>query len=145
MPGTAIKPTITLGPATTNTRNCQICTPVGPNEDDCHKMTSCTPKVAQVTNTMGSSSVHVGPLTGTALYTAVSNALVSACPPATQTTSATECMGTEPVQIKDIAFKEGDGTLGKGEIAVLIDHGFYTDTKSQRGEFLPKLYTRLHG
>lgn len=83
---------------------------------------------------MGSSSVHVGPLTGTALYTAVSNALVSACPPATQTTSATECMGTEPVIIKNVAFKEADDTKGEGEIEVLVDHGFYTDTEKQRGE-----------
>lgn len=95
-------------------------------------MTSCTPKVAQVTNTVGSSSVHVGPLTGTALYTSISKALETACPSVTQTKSATHCQGTEPVKIPKVAYKEGDGTRGYGELELLVDNGFY-DTTPRRG------------
>jgi len=45
MPGSPIHPSENLGPATTNTKLCQVCTPVINNEDSCLTITNCLPQV----------------------------------------------------------------------------------------------------
>ena len=45
MPGSPIQPSRNLGPATTNTKLCQVCTPVVNNEDSCSTITNCLPQV----------------------------------------------------------------------------------------------------
>ena len=88
------------------------------------------PKTAQVTATMGNSSVHLGTLTGSALYTSVSDALTSLCPDVTQTTSSTQCQETDSFKIKDIEYKKSDGSLERGgELEVLVEASYYNDTK----------------
>ncbi|KIW91231.1 uncharacterized protein Z519_08127 [Cladophialophora bantiana CBS 173.52] len=61
--------------ASAYTKNCQGCTLVGFNAPSCTTVLQCTPTSAEVTVQAGSSLVHIGTLTGTALYTSISSAL----------------------------------------------------------------------
>ncbi|KAI9850866.1 MAG: hypothetical protein M1838_004935 [Thelocarpon superellum] len=82
-----------------------------------------SPMSAAVTVQAGSAPVHVGTLTGSALYTSISSALEHLCPSVTQTTSMTACE-TGSVTIGDIDFSD-DGTLGQGELVVVVDSSAY--------------------
>ena len=87
----------------------------------------CTPG-AEVTVQAGSSPVHIGTLTGTALYTSVSSALEKLRPSVTQTKSPTACE-TGSVVVHDIEYvKRGQprhrrrtGHQSSGEF-VQLDH-----------------------
>ncbi|KUJ10847.1 uncharacterized protein LY89DRAFT_543365, partial [Mollisia scopiformis] len=70
-PGATTSISTDLAPATTNTNACMVCTPYAVNEDNCNTIANCVPQYAVATVTVGSAPVHVGALTGTALYTAV--------------------------------------------------------------------------
>ncbi|KAH6669983.1 hypothetical protein B0J14DRAFT_452576, partial [Halenospora varia] len=97
-------PITTLGPIVTNIRLCQACTPVVVNEDTCTILPNCIPQAAQVKVQAGSSPVHVGTLTGSALYTSMSSAMEKLCPPA------------------------GNGYLKHGELLVTIEASQYNET-----------------
>ena len=123
-PGAAAVVSVTngLGPATTNTALCQICTPYAINGDDCTTINGCTPQAAAATVTAGTSPVHVGTLTGSALYTTISSALESLCPPATGTTQV-QCVQTDSVTVGGIDYfmtsDNPDDTLGRdGELTI---------------------------
>lgn len=116
-----------LGEATTNTRLCQVCTPYAINEDSCQTIPGCIPQVAAASVTVGSKPVHVGTLTGTDLYTSVSDALVSLCPTPSQTSSATQCDETGSVSIGGIEYVDQD-SLQTGSLVVQIPTSGYNDS-----------------
>lgn len=75
----------------------------------------------------GSKPVHVGTLTGTDLYTSVSDALVSLCPTPSQTTSATQCDETGSVSIGGIEYVD-QNSLETGSLVVQIPTSGYNDS-----------------
>lgn len=115
-PNTAPSPTM-------NRDTCDICTPYAANEDICTRISGCTPLKGAATVEAGSSAVNVGTLTSDALYTSVSKALASICPPATQTTDFTHC-STDVATVKGITYV-ADGTL-------LTDGKFVVQVKSSQ-------------
>lgn len=115
-----------LGPAATNRKRCQVCTPVVNNEDECSSIKNCVVQTGAVTIEAGSSSVHVGTMTGSALYTGVSKALESLCPSVTQTKSMTGC-STDTAKVNNIAFVDG-GFLAEGTIDVKVGSSAYNVT-----------------
>ncbi|KAF2159423.1 hypothetical protein M409DRAFT_60774 [Zasmidium cellare ATCC 36951] len=96
------------------------------NEDSCTTIPNCLPQKAKASVTVATSPLHVGTLTGDALYTGVSNALVSVCPPVTQTTSATKCSGT--ATIKGITYVESDSISHDGELEIFAAFSSYNQT-----------------
>ncbi|KAL9598718.1 MAG: hypothetical protein Q9179_003810 [Wetmoreana sp. 5 TL-2023] len=105
-PQITIKPTV--GPAMTDTKHCQVCTPVVKwEEQSCTSLPGCIVQTGAVTVQAGSSPVHVGTLTGSELYNSVSSALEKLCPSATQTDSLTTCE-TDTVRIKNIPYMDGE-------------------------------------
>ena len=136
MPATTatIKPDTSLGGPTTYQRLCQVCSQVENNADACSSMTSCIPMTAEVTATMGHSSVHVGTLTGEALYTSISNALTSLCPPPTQTHTPSQCTESVTLNIPGIDWKDQDAgvRMDDGELKVLVETSSYNDTNILR-------------
>ncbi|KAJ5168164.1 uncharacterized protein N7482_003758 [Penicillium canariense] len=115
-----------LGPATTDTKHCQVCTPVVNNEDECTSIKNCVVQTGAVTVQAGSSSVHVGTMTGSALYTGISKALESLCPSVTQTTSMTGCE-TGTAKIKNVPYVNA-GFLAEGTIDVKVEASQYNVT-----------------
>ncbi|KAM0140772.1 hypothetical protein ACHAP3_002451 [Botrytis cinerea] len=100
IPDSQITPTISLGPVVTDIRSCQICTPVEKNEDSCTTISGRCPESATATVQVGSSPVHVGTLTGTALYS---------------------------ITIKDIDYIN-DEALAQGELSARVEASQYTAT-----------------
>ncbi|TVY40883.1 hypothetical protein LOCC1_G006489 [Lachnellula occidentalis] len=129
MPGASatITTNIALGPASTNSALCQVCSLAVVNEDACSSIANCIPQAAQASVQAGSSPVHVGTLTGTALYTSVSSALEQLCPPVTQTNSATKCSETDTIKIGNIQAIE-DNSLTTGEMDVTVKSSSYNAT-----------------
>ncbi|KAI9758154.1 MAG: hypothetical protein M4579_003187 [Chaenotheca gracillima] len=113
----------TLGPVTTDLKGCQVCTPVVNNEDSCSTIDGCIVKTGAVTVQAGSSPVHVGTLTGTQLYTSISNALETLCPSPTQTTGMTAC-STDSVDIEDVPYVNA-GFLSQGKLVVTVEASQY--------------------
>lgn len=122
-----ITPTATLGPVTTDTKHCQVCTPVVNNENSCNTIPGCIVQTGAVTVQAGSSPVHVGTLTSTKLYTSVSNALEKLCPPATQTTSMTAC-STDSVTVKGIDYVDAGFLSTGGELLISVESSQYNLT-----------------
>lgn len=61
---------------------CQVCTVVGPNEDDCSPLPSslgCTPLTSSTILSFDTSGVTVGTLTGSALYSAITSGIDQVC------------------------------------------------------------------
>ncbi|KAG8527934.1 uncharacterized protein KY384_006850 [Bacidia gigantensis] len=112
---------------TTNSKICEVCTPYAANEADCTKMPNCTPIQGAATVEAGSSAVNVGTLTSDALYTSVSKALESICPPATQTTDFTHC-STDTASIKGIKYVADESLLDDGEFVVTVKSSQYNMT-----------------
>lgn len=129
MPGAAavVTPTNALGPATTNPAICQVCSPYAVNGADCTTIPNCTPQAAAATVQAGTSPVHVGTLTGSALYTSVSSALESLCPPVTGTT-VQSCVETDQVTIRGIDYVEEDQLQRDGEFIVKVASSSYNYT-----------------
>lgn len=129
MPGAAaaVSPTNALGPATTNTAVWQVCTPYAVNGADCTTIPNFTPFAATASVQAGTSPVHVGTLTGSALYTSVSSALESLCPPVTGT-SVQSCVETDQVTIGGIDYVEEDQLLKDGEFIVKVASSSYNYT-----------------
>ncbi|PMD61158.1 uncharacterized protein K444DRAFT_477473, partial [Hyaloscypha bicolor E] len=69
-PGATTSISTDLPPPSTNSKACMVCTPYAINEDNCNTIPNCSPQIAVATVTVGSAPVHVGTLTGVALYTA---------------------------------------------------------------------------
>lgn len=124
IPESQITPTISLGPVVTDIPSCKICTLVENNEDSCTTISACYAESATVQ--VGSSPVHVGTLTGTALYTSISSALNKLCPSVTQTSRFTKC-STDSIPIKDIDYINGE-TLAQGELIVRVEASQYNAT-----------------
>lgn len=115
-------------PPNTDTARCQVCTPYAINGDDCTSMTSCVPQVPSVYVQAGSSPVHVGTLTSTALSSSISSALESLCPTVSQTTEMTKC-SQEAIKIPKIPYKNpGDNLLDHGELNVRVQASQYNAT-----------------
>ncbi|KAI4253230.1 MAG: hypothetical protein LQ352_003809 [Teloschistes flavicans] len=113
---------------TTDTTRCQICTPYAINEDDCTSIPNCTPQLPSAYVQAGSSPVHVGTLTSTALSSSISSALESLCPSVTQTTEMTRC-SEEAIKIPKIPYKNpGDGLLDHGELEIRVQASQYNAT-----------------
>ena len=131
LPSTSADISITngLGPATTDKSDCMAGSRYAINGGDMTSIPGCFPQTAQATVEAGSSPVHVGTLTGTALYTSISSALESICPSVSQTTSATVCE-TDAVTINDIDYVDPvDGTLARtGELVVQVQSSSYNVT-----------------
>lgn len=83
------------------------------------------PTGAEITFQAGSSPVHVGTLTGTALYTSVSSALEKLCPPVSQTKNPTACE-TGSVVVHDIEYISDDSLDTDGELVVKVAASSYT-------------------
>ena len=112
---------------TTNKNVCEVCTPYAANEADCTKISGCTPIKGAATVEAGSSAVNVGTLTSDALYTSISEALESICPPATQTTGFTHC-STDVATIQGIDYVADDLLLTDGEFVVQVKSSQYNLT-----------------
>ncbi|KAI0123271.1 hypothetical protein BJ170DRAFT_104251 [Xylariales sp. AK1849] len=112
-----------FGPPTTDSKHCQVCTQVVNNEDSCSSMTDCIVQTGAVTIEVGTSSVHVGTLMGTALYTSVSSALEKICP--TPTSSGFTSCKTDTVSISKIPFVEDDLLSNSGELQVSVESSTY--------------------
>ncbi len=127
LPGTSADVSITngLGPVTTDMADILAGSRYAINGGDMTSVPGCFPQQVKATVQAGSSPVHVGTLTGTALYTSISSALESICPSVTQTTSATTCE-TGTVTIKHIDYVDPvDGTLAQGELDVQVRSSSY--------------------
>ncbi|KAL8701350.1 MAG: hypothetical protein Q9201_004951 [Fulgogasparrea decipioides] len=125
-PQITIKPTV--GPAMTDTKHCQVCTPVVKwEEQSCTSLPGCIVQTGAVTVQAGSSPVHVGTLTGSELYNSVSSALEKLCPSATQTDSLTTCE-TDTVRIKNIPYMDGEKAYDDGELVVSVESSQYNLT-----------------
>jgi hypothetical protein len=105
-----------------------VCTPYAINEDNCNTIPNCSPQIAVATVTVGSAPVHVGTLTGVALYTAVSNALESLCPPVTQTTTSTQCSETGQAEIGGVPYVDPGESLDSGSLIVKVPTSGYNLT-----------------
>lgn len=127
-PGVTTSISTDLPPPTTNTKACMVCTPLGINEDNCQPITNCIAQAAVATVTVGSAPVHVGTLTGTALYTSVSKALESLCPPVTQTTTSTQCLETGEASIGGVSYVGSDEMLGSGSLVIKVPESGYNVT-----------------
>ncbi|KAL8792757.1 MAG: hypothetical protein Q9195_004644 [Heterodermia aff. obscurata] len=112
---------------TTNSEVCEVCTPYAANEADCTSISGCTPVKGAATVEAGSSAVNVGTLTSDALYTSVSEALESICPPATQTTDFTHC-STDAATIKGITYIAEEALLKDGEFVIQVKSSQYNLT-----------------
>ncbi|KAI1774984.1 hypothetical protein F4818DRAFT_441806 [Hypoxylon cercidicola] len=112
-----------LGPSTTNKKLCQVCTRVVNNEDSCHSMKDCIVQAGKVTIEAGTSSVHVGTLTGSALYTSVSSALDKICP--TPTSSGFTSCKTDPVSIGKIPYVSLDFLSRDSKLQVSVESSKY--------------------
>ena len=125
VPATAKETVTTL--ASTYTRNCNVCTRVEFNAPSCTSVPKCTPTKAEIHVQAGSSAVHVGTLTGTALYTSVSSALEKLCPTVTQSQSSTACK-TNSVKIPKIDYINGDTLDKAGQLVVKVESSSYNTT-----------------
>ena len=94
---------------------------------DCTTIPNCTPQAAAATVEAGTSPVHVGTLTGSALYTSVSSALESLCSPVTGTT-AQSCVETDQVTIGGIDYARDDELQSDGEFIVKVASSSYNYT-----------------
>ncbi|KAI4158030.1 MAG: hypothetical protein L6R39_000557 [Caloplaca ligustica] len=113
---------------TTDTALCQVCTPIAINEDDCTSMTSCVPHAPSAYVEAGSSPVHVGTLTSTALSSSISSALEKLCPTVTQTTEMTRC-SDEAVKVDKIPYKNpADDLLDHGDLEIRVQASQYNAT-----------------
>ncbi|QIW98705.1 hypothetical protein AMS68_004223 [Peltaster fructicola] len=113
----------------TNTALCQVCSQVAAFGDSCTTMPNCTPLRAEANVTVGTvSPVIVGTLTGSALYTSISNALTSICPPVTQTTALTTCSGTAKIGGITYVGDESQSLAKDGEIIVSTQNSGYNET-----------------
>jgi hypothetical protein len=117
-----------LATPTTNTKACMICTRNTIDEGNCKPIPDCIPQIAVATVTVGSAPVHVGTLTGTALYTSVSVALESLCPPVTQTTSSTQCSETGQAEIGGVQYVDSDESLETGSLIIKVPTSGYNIT-----------------
>ncbi|KAI4181927.1 MAG: hypothetical protein LQ346_006676 [Caloplaca aetnensis] len=113
--------------ATTRLDVCEVCTPYAANEDDCTKIPGCTPALGAATVEAGSSAINVGTLTSDALYTSVSQAIQSLCPPATKAGEFAHC-ATEAASIKGITYVADDQLLDDGELVVQVKSSQYNLT-----------------
>ncbi|KAJ5591554.1 uncharacterized protein N7459_001923 [Penicillium hispanicum] len=132
-----------LGPATTNTKMCQVCTPVVVNEDSCTSIKDCVVQTGAVTVQVGSSSVNVGTMTGSALYTGVSKALEALCPTVTQTESWTACE-TGPAKVHDVPYIYAD-YLSEGSLDVSVETSQYNVTSLRDAMIKSAALTAMHG
>jgi hypothetical protein len=128
MPGTSAAEVVTTE-AVTYTNNCQACTLIGGIADTptCTSVSGCIPTQALAQVQAGSSPVHVGTLTGSALYTSISSALETLCPPVTQTTTSTQCESTGRV-IRGISYIVDEGLETDGELTVRAEASAYNET-----------------
>jgi hypothetical protein len=130
LPGASAQITTTanLGPASTNTAMCEVCTPVVNNEDSCSTIPGCVIQTGAVTVFAGTSPVLVGTLTGSALYTSVSKALETLCPIVSQTTYMTNC-STDTVTIGNIDLIDSSDDLDSGgELQITVESSGYNVT-----------------
>jgi hypothetical protein len=121
LPGASAQITTTagLGPASTNTAMCEVCTPVVNNEDSCSIIPSCVIQTGAVT------------LTGSALYTSVSKALETLCPTVSQTMYMTNC-STGTVTIGNIDFIDSSDELDSGgELQITVESSGYNVTSTR--------------
>jgi hypothetical protein len=105
-----------------------VCTPYAIYEDNCNTIPNCSLQIAVATVTVGSAPVRVGTLMGVALYTSVSNALESLCPPVTQTTSSTQCSETGQAEIGGIPYVDSGESLETGSLIVKVPTSGYNLT-----------------
>ncbi|KAK8071347.1 hypothetical protein PG997_011550 [Apiospora hydei] len=117
-----------LGPPTTNMKKCQVCTRVVNNEDSCSSIPGCVVPTGAVTIEAGPSSVHVGTVTGTQLYTSISNALEGLCPTPTNN-ARTECKAEGAVAVKKVPYKSGGFLARDGELQIKVGASQYNDTQ----------------
>ncbi len=144
LPGTTTAPSNPLGPPTTNSKACQVCTRDTVNEDNCQSIPNCIKEPAQATVQAGSSPVHVGTLTDKALSTAISSALDKACPSVTQN-SVTACQ-TGGVTINKIDYKDFSNVLKHdGTIEVKVEASSYNSSAIRKAMIDSAALTAMHG
>ncbi|KAI8944516.1 hypothetical protein F4801DRAFT_594890 [Xylaria longipes] len=113
-----------FGPPTTDSKACEVCTPVAEYEATCTSLEGCIIPTGAVTLEAGSSSVHVGTVTGTALYTSISSALDKICPTPTGVTGCS----TDSVTIGGIPYVDADVLNNHGELVVRVGSSSYNDS-----------------
>jgi hypothetical protein len=133
-----------LGTATTNTKICQVCTPVVNNEDECSIMKNCVVMTGAATVVAGTSPVHVGTVTGSALYTGVSKALETLCPSVTKAGEMTSCDEESTAKIKDVPYVDSGFLSTGGEIDVKVASGSYNLTSLRDAMIKSAALTAMH-
>ncbi|KAI1089761.1 hypothetical protein F5B19DRAFT_495043 [Rostrohypoxylon terebratum] len=116
-----------FGPGTTDRKHCKVCSRVVNNEDSCSTIKNCIVQTGAVTLEAGSSSVHVGTVTGTALYTGVSKALEKICP--TPTSNSWAACKTGSATIGGVPYVDAGFLSKDGEIVVSVESSKYNNTK----------------
>ncbi|KAI0157918.1 hypothetical protein GGR52DRAFT_586712 [Hypoxylon sp. FL1284] len=107
----------------TDKKHCLVCSRVVNNENACSSMKNCIVQTGKVTIEAGTSSVHVGTLTGKQLYTSVSSALDEICP--TPTKSGFTSCKTDTVSIGDIPYVHGGFLSHEGELQISVESSSY--------------------
>ncbi|KAI4138201.1 MAG: hypothetical protein L6R39_006911 [Caloplaca ligustica] len=116
-----------MGPPETDMKACQVCTRLTYNEDSCSPIPNCVKQLAQATVQAGSSPVHVGTLTSSALSTSISSALDKLCPSVTKN-SDTAC-STDSVTIDHIDYKNAEEELmNTGTLEVKVESSSYNES-----------------
>ena len=129
LPSSKVSNPVTIA-TSTYTVGCQACTVVGGIADtpSCTSIKTCAPLTGVANLTMANSAVHVGTLTASPLYTAISNALETACPSVTQSTAATRCTDTSVNVAKNIAYIESESLETDGQLSLTVSWSQYNTT-----------------
>ena len=133
-----------LGPPTTNSQACHVCTRYAVNEDSCTSIPNCLKELAQATVHAGSSPVRVGTLTSTALSSAISSALDQICPSVTGT-AAIGCQ-TKSIDIEHIDYKDFEGVINhSGSLSVQVQYSSYNDSGIRKAMIESAALTAMNG
>ncbi|KAI0484577.1 hypothetical protein GGR56DRAFT_614492 [Xylariaceae sp. FL0804] len=120
--------TVSTGFGTPYIIGCSFCSPDSPWGASCTftSMPGCVTPTGSVKFEAGTSPVHVGTLTSTALYSSVSSVLEELCPTPDGAT-ATGC-SEEPFPIPGIAYINSDALDEGGELVVQVASSNYSDS-----------------
>ncbi|KAI0839756.1 hypothetical protein F5Y06DRAFT_286224 [Hypoxylon sp. FL0890] len=111
---------------TTDSKHCRVCSQVDFYGASCSSLEGCFVKTGAVTIEAGTSSVHVGTVTGTQLYSSISSALEKICPTPSDK-GETSCSG-DSVTIDGIPYVDSGALNQKGELVVSVESSKYNES-----------------
>ncbi|OTA59578.1 hypothetical protein K449DRAFT_447841 [Hypoxylon sp. EC38] len=111
---------------TTDSKYCKVCSQVDAYGEACQSLEGCFVKTGAVTIEAGTSSVHVGTLTGTQLYTSISSALDKICPTPSGKGDM-RCSG-DSVTIGGVPYVDFGALNKNGELVVSVESSKYNES-----------------